>query len=60
MADITACSDKRCPSRTICYRYTCEKDTYQSYFAESPRKDGEMRCEEFWDNGGNNVVQIKR
>jgi hypothetical protein len=51
MADITACSDKRCPSRTLCYRYVCEKDTYQSYFAKSPRKKGRIRCEEFWDNG---------
>jgi hypothetical protein len=50
MADITACRDKRCPSRTLCYRYTCEKDTYQSYFAKSPRKIHAMKCNEYWES----------
>ena len=49
-ADITACEDKRCPSRTYCYRYTCVKSTFQSYFVKSPRKPHAMRCSEFWDN----------
>jgi len=53
MADICMCLDKRCPSRTLCYRFTAEKDKYrQSYFAKSPRKKGKMRCEEFWSNDG--------
>lgn len=50
MADITACDDKKCPSRTICYRFTCPKNKYkQSYFAKSPRKKDAMRCDEFWE-----------
>jgi hypothetical protein len=50
MTDISACSNKRCPSRTLCYRYTCEKNPrYQSYGAFG-RKKGQMRCEDFWDN----------
>ena len=53
MADVTACLDKRCPSRTLCYRYTCKKDEYrQSYWKKSPRKEHAVRCEEFWSNGG--------
>jgi hypothetical protein len=48
--DITMCMDTRCPSRVLCHRYTAEVDTYQSFFAKSPRKKGQMRCEEFWDN----------
>jgi len=51
MADICACQDKKCPSRTLCYRYTCEKDTHwQSYFAKSPRKPHAVSCDEFWAN----------
>jgi len=50
MADVTACNDKRCPSRTLCYRFTCQKDEYQSYFVKSPRKNGAVSCCEFWDN----------
>ena len=53
MSDITACGDKRCPSRTLCYRYTCEKDTHwQSYLAKSPRKLCAVSCDEFWSNKG--------
>jgi hypothetical protein len=52
-ADICACSDKRCPSRTLCYRYTCEKDTYrQAYWIKSPRKAHAISCNEFWANKG--------
>ena len=50
MVDITCCSDQKCPSRTLCYRYTASKDEYQSYFAKSPRKKDAMRCSEFWEN----------
>lgn len=49
MADISACSDKKCPSRTICYRYLCVKGMWQSY-SDFGRKKGQMRCEDFVDN----------
>ncbi len=53
MADICCCLDKRCPSRTLCYRFTAEKDEYgQAYWAKSPRKPHAMRCDEFWSNEG--------
>ena len=53
MADITKCRDKRCPSRTLCYRFTAKADEYrQSYWAKSPRKPHAVRCEEFWSNDG--------
>lgn len=48
--DICACQDKKCPSRKLCFRFTCVKDTYQSYFAKSPRKKGAVSCTEFWAN----------
>jgi hypothetical protein len=51
MSDICMCEDKKCPSRTLCYRFTAEKCEYrQSYFAESPRKKGQMCCSSFWNN----------
>lgn len=51
MADICCCQDNRCPSRTMCYRFTAKKDEMrQSYWAKSPRKAHAMKCEEFWDN----------
>jgi hypothetical protein len=49
MPDITMCQDLKCPSRTICYRYCAEPDKRQSYFAESTRVKGQMRCSEYWD-----------
>jgi hypothetical protein len=53
MADICMCLDNRCPSRTLCYRFTAKKDEYrQSYWAKSPRKPHAVRCEEFWSNKG--------
>ena len=53
MADICACNDKKCPSRTLCYRYTCEKNKFrQAYFTLPIRVKGKMKCKEFWSNEG--------
>jgi hypothetical protein len=47
MADITMCQNKTCPSRKLCYRFTCKPDPdYQSYSDFKPKK-GEKRCENF-------------
>ncbi len=55
MSDICMCRDKRCPSRTLCYRFTAEADKYrQAYWVKSPRKPHAMCCDEFWDNRSNN------
>ena len=52
MADIAMCQDKRCSSRTLCYRFTAKADPYrQSYFTNS-REKGKIRCDEFWSNEG--------
>jgi hypothetical protein len=53
MADICMCDDNKCPSRTLCYRFTAKKCPYrQTYFAESSRKKDAIRCGDFWDNSG--------
>ena len=53
MADICKCTGQigaiDCPHKEQCYRYTSEADEYQSYFTESPIKDG--KCDHYW--GGN-------
>ena len=49
MSDITKCDGTDCPFKEKCYRYTSEADEYQSYFTESPIKDG--KCDYYW--GGN-------
>jgi hypothetical protein len=52
-ADICMCEDKKCASRTRCYRFTAEQDEHrQSYFAKSPRGKTQTRCSEFWSNSG--------
>ena len=51
MADITMCTDMKCPKKFQCYRHTAPWNQWrQSIFAESPRKEEE--CNEFWDNKG--------
>ena len=48
MADITMCEGINCEQRETCYRYIAKESPYrQSYFIDSPMKDGE--CEMFWD-----------
>ena len=46
MADITMCNGKNCPLRKKCYRYTATPGHWQSYFTETPIKNGE--CEYYW------------
>ena len=43
MADITMCRDEECALRYSCVRFMSRPSLWQSYFVESPRKDGECR-----------------
>jgi hypothetical protein len=47
MTDITKCSGADCDLKMTCYRYTASEGMYQSYFMNSPIKDG--KCEYQWD-----------
>ena len=40
MLDITKCNGEGCEARVTCYRFTATPSLYQSYFTESPIKDG--------------------
>lgn len=46
MTDITKCKGIGCPQKENCYRFTATADEYQSYFVESPIKDG--KCDMYW------------
>jgi hypothetical protein len=51
MADITMCKDNECKNKNTCYRYNAPSNQYyQSYFADSPRKEND--CEYYWDYEG--------
>jgi hypothetical protein len=44
--DIPMCKGRDCPLTESCYRYTVDVSKCQSYFIESPFKNG--RCELYW------------
>jgi hypothetical protein len=46
MADITKCKGDGCPVKGTCYRFTAMAGMLQSFFVQSPIKDGE--CEMYW------------
>jgi lipoate synthase len=46
MADITMCNDSECPRCGTCWRFNAPKSSFQSMFAESPRKGDE--CKYYW------------
>lgn len=53
MADIAMCTDKTCPMKYECYRFTAPWNPFrQSVLADSPREEGKFYCSEFWDNTG--------
>ena len=53
MADITMCTDIKCPMKFSCYRHTAPWNQWrQSVYAESPREEGTFYCDKLWDNAG--------
>jgi len=50
MADISMCSNKDCPKKERCYKFTATPNPYrQSYDYFKPDENGE--CKDFVDNG---------
>jgi len=47
MTDITKCWGHGCDLKESCYRFTASEDMCQSYFMNSPIKDG--KCEYQWE-----------
>lgn len=48
--DISMCADKRCPSRTICYRFTAKPEPRYQCYGAFGRKPDAIRCKDFWNN----------
>jgi hypothetical protein len=53
MPDITMCKGIDCPMKESCHRFTSKPDEYQSYFTESPVKDG--KCEMYWGDAAQDI-----
>ena len=54
--DITLCKGNNCPIKEQCKRYTSTPNPlYQSYFTESPIKDG--KCDMFWGDVADNIME---
>ena len=58
MSDITKCNGAGCKIKESCYRYMAKSSEPQSYFLESPIKDG--KCEMYWGETAQSVYnQLK-
>ena len=58
MSNITKCTNKDCPVKTKCYRYTADaNELWQSYFMDTPSKivNGKFTCDMYW---GDNAEAI--
>jgi hypothetical protein len=54
--DKTLCKGNNCPMKEQCKRYTSTPNPlYQSYFRESPIKDG--KCDMFWGDVADEVME---
>ncbi len=51
--DITMCPGTGCPHKESCYRFTAKAGEYQSYFMESPIKEG--KCDYFWGENAESI-----
>jgi hypothetical protein len=60
MPDITKCKGEGCEAKFTCYRFTAKPSMRQSYFMESPIRDG--GCEYYINHNGlikweNNILK---
>ena len=57
MTDITKCTGEGCPLKETCYRFTAPAEMYQSFFMDSPIKDG--KCEYYWSRNATSNTKEK-
>ncbi len=43
------CMNKECPSRFKCYRFVAKGNPNWQSYADYKPKEGEDKCEDFWD-----------
>ena len=56
MSDITKCKGEGCPMKDTCHRFTDPASEYQSYFIESPIKDG--KCDMYWGQALQDIMDV--
>lgn len=56
MSDITKCKGEGCSMKETCHRFTDPAEEYQSYFTESPIKDG--KCHMYWGQAEQDMIDI--
>jgi hypothetical protein len=54
MSDITKCKGVNCSIKETCKRFTSESGFIQSWFSESPIKDG--KCEMYWGANQDSIL----
>jgi hypothetical protein len=50
MTDLALCTNKACPSRAQCHRFTASPDTRRQTYALFVISSGDSRCADFIDN----------
>jgi hypothetical protein len=55
MTDITKCTGEGCPLKETCHRFTAPKGTWQSYFLNSPIKNGQ--CQYYWGEASQSTYE---
>jgi hypothetical protein len=48
MADISMCSDDKCPSAKLCYRHEAKANPLRQSYADFGRKKGAKDCKDMW------------
>lgn len=48
MSDISKCTDKKCPSRKTCHRYTAPSTAGHQSYADFNRPEQADKCEDYW------------
>jgi len=51
MADISKCTDDKCPSKKICWRFTAPVSPYRQAYGSFGREEDAYNCDMFWHNG---------
>lgn len=55
MPDISICTNKACPSKEYCYRFTAKPSEFRQSYADFTCEEDEINCSHFYPNGKNST-----
>jgi len=55
MPDISMCTNKFCPSKEYCYRFTAVPTLHRQSFMAFTYAEGEDKCDYFYPNGNDSI-----